>query len=81
MYVAVLEKFIVGVKDRTVLLDSAHFKISLNQSKFKLQMKQELFKLIVGANMQFFSILWAISTLWALISEVSWDSVISTPPT
>ena len=79
--VAVREKFIVGARDPMVLLDSAHFKISLNQRKFKLQMKLELNKLIVGANMPSYSILWVTFTLWALTSVASWGLVMSTPPT
>ena len=78
---AAREKFIVGVRDPTVLSDSAHFKTSLNQRKFKLQMKQEFCKLIVGANMPSYSTLWVTFTLWALTRVASWVLVISTPLT
>ena len=76
-----LEKFTVGARGLTELLDLALFKISLNQRKFKLQMKLEYCKLIVGANMLSYMTLLATFTLWAQTSVASWDSVILTPLT
>ena len=76
-----LEKFTVGARGPTELLDLALFKISLNQRKFKLQMKLEYCKLIVGANMLSYMTLLATFTLWAQTSVASWDSVILTPLT